>query len=512
MATIVGTRSALFYRKVAGALATIQDAKTQTGNVFFVDSAVGTDGGDGSTPDTPFATIDYAIGKCTANQGDMIVVLPGHAETTTAITMDKAGIKIVGLGEGASRPAITGDAVADVITVTSANVLIENLRFVTPTAAVTALINVAANRVTVRGCVFELGANIVDAITITAAGELPVFEDNEVVVTADGPDSWLKFEGVVDRPIIRRNHIVGTDGTNAFDDGVIDFDSVAVTNPVIYDNVFADNDVAVTVAANVGAITGEVIGPNKYGLVAVNVDNTGVTLASFGANSITAAAIAAGAIDAATFAAGAIDAAAIGAGAIAADAFAAGAIDAAAIANGAIDAATFAADAITEAKIADAALASEHFAASAGEKTTDGIVVTRATAALPQTTSAAIFTVTGHILLKRLVGNVTIAIGNVPNATKLKGNSTGAGATTDLCATLDIDNKAAGTRFEITGTFANAMVATVDVPLAKVQAADIVIPPGTIDLDCAGSDGGGGRAKWSVTYVPLEAGASVVAA
>ncbi|MDO8630323.1 MAG: hypothetical protein Q7R41_07505, partial [Phycisphaerales bacterium] len=220
----------------------ILDGSVHTGNIFYVDSAVGTDSaGYGTTPDAPLASIDYAIGLCTASQGDRIIVLPGHAETTTAITVDKAGISIIGLGVGATRPAITGDAVADVITVTSANTLIENLRFVTPSAAVTALINVAANRVTVRGCVFELGANIVDAITITAAGELATFEDNEVIVAADGPDSWLTFEGVVDRPIVRRNNVIATDGTNPFDDGVLDFDSVAVTNPIIYGNVFADN-------------------------------------------------------------------------------------------------------------------------------------------------------------------------------------------------------------------------------------------------------------------------------
>ena len=145
-------------------------------------------------------------------------------------------------------------------------------------------------------------------------------------------------------------------------------------------------------------------------------------------------------------------------------------------------------------------------------KVTDGIVVTRAAAALPQTAAAALFTVTGLVLLKRIVGYVTVGIGAVANATKIKGNSTGAGATTDLCTTLDINGHVATSRYEITGTFANAMVRTLDVPLAQVQAADIVIPPGTIDLDCAGSDGGVGRVRWSVTYVPLESNAAVVAA
>lgn len=138
--------------------------------------------------------------------------------------------------------------------------------------------------------------------------------------------------------------------------------------------------------------------------------------------------------------------------------------------------------------------------------------VTRATAALPQTAAAAIFTITGVVEIRRIVGYVTTVVGAIANATKLVGNSTGGGASTDLCATLDINAHAVDSRYEITGVFANAMVRTLDVPLAVVQTVNVVVGPGTIDLNCAGSDGGTGRVRWSCTYMPLEAGATVVAA
>lgn len=70
----------------------------------------GSDNNKGTTPEHPLATIDAAIGKCTANRGDVIVVLPGHAETVSAaggITMDVAGVTIVGVGEGDLRPTIS---------------------------------------------------------------------------------------------------------------------------------------------------------------------------------------------------------------------------------------------------------------------------------------------------------------------------------------------------------------------------------------------------------------------
>mgnify|MGYP006139353905 CR=1 FL=1 len=47
------------------------------------------------------------------NKGDVIVVMPGHAETVSGaagINCDVAGVSIVGLGRGAARPTITMSA------------------------------------------------------------------------------------------------------------------------------------------------------------------------------------------------------------------------------------------------------------------------------------------------------------------------------------------------------------------------------------------------------------------
>lgn len=79
-----------------------------------------------------FATVDEAIGNCTSNGGDMILVLPGHTETVTAtsIACDVAGVKIIGLGSGENRPTFTFGAAAATITVSAANVSWENCRFV----------------------------------------------------------------------------------------------------------------------------------------------------------------------------------------------------------------------------------------------------------------------------------------------------------------------------------------------------------------------------------------------
>lgn len=275
--TIVSRRSPLFWQTQPGGIPTIGDLSERFGNIFIVDengaNPSDTDG-HGIHPDSPFNTIDYAVGKCTANQGDLIEVGEGHTETLTAkIAADIAGVTIRGKGEGNTRPAITVGAVIDGIDVTVDDVVIENFYFPTPTALATALVNIAAARVVVQHCVLELGANVRDAITLTAAAERFTFRNNIVIVTADGPDSLLKFEGVVDLFVAEGNIIICSDGTNAFDVGVFDFNSLAVTNPVIRHNAFLGADVASTVVANGGSVVGAAYGPNVYAGSATSADN-----------------------------------------------------------------------------------------------------------------------------------------------------------------------------------------------------------------------------------------------
>ena len=112
------TRTALFSRHQPGGVFTIDDLEQHPGDIWFVNNTVtaATDAtGYGQNPDAPFATLDYAIGQCTASNGDVIYVMPGHAEDLTAadsIDVDVAGIKIIGLGWGALKPTFSTTAAA----------------------------------------------------------------------------------------------------------------------------------------------------------------------------------------------------------------------------------------------------------------------------------------------------------------------------------------------------------------------------------------------------------------
>ena len=132
----MANRTALFSRKQSGGVFTIDDLEEHPGDIWFVDSgntSASDTAGFGRDPDSPFATLDYAIGNCTASQGDVIYVMPGHAEditTASAVDVDVAGVKIVGLGWGALKPTFSTTAAAGSITVDAANCVIKNLRLV----------------------------------------------------------------------------------------------------------------------------------------------------------------------------------------------------------------------------------------------------------------------------------------------------------------------------------------------------------------------------------------------
>lgn len=143
-----------------------------TGTYFFVDSTTGNNANDGLDKDHPFADVDYAVGQCTANKGDVILVMPNHAETLTtggAWTLDKEGIYLVGLGGGDNRPMVTValSTGAD-IGVDSDSITISNFYFdLTGVDALTGLIDVNDNHCTIENCEFlvsDSGGQAEDAI------------------------------------------------------------------------------------------------------------------------------------------------------------------------------------------------------------------------------------------------------------------------------------------------------------------------------------------------------------
>ena len=208
-----GSRSALFSRKQPGGLLAVQDVVAHPGDIWFVHAGTGTDGaGYGQNPDAPCATIDYAIGLCTASKNDVIYVLPGHTETiavAAGIAADVAGISIIGLGNGNNRPTVTWSATASTWTVSAANVTIKNIRCTSSIAAVVTLFSLTGAACTLDAVdYFEDGTTdaLQFVLTTTAADDLTVQNCHwyRGTTAASALSQWIVLTGT-DRTKILNN-------------------------------------------------------------------------------------------------------------------------------------------------------------------------------------------------------------------------------------------------------------------------------------------------------------------
>jgi hypothetical protein len=174
-----------------------------TGNIFYVHSG-GAAAGPGYSPETAFTTLDAAVAACTASQGDIVVVMPGHTETTTAIGIDIVGVKVIGLGVGRTRPAFTATTAAtNLIDVSAASCHLENVRLVGAASGCTALVDIAAADFTMKDCILETGAAPTEVVTVPASSDRFVIDGCRFVGTAAGPNVAIDFEGEVDDWVIQ---------------------------------------------------------------------------------------------------------------------------------------------------------------------------------------------------------------------------------------------------------------------------------------------------------------------
>jgi hypothetical protein len=233
------------------------DLRSFYGNVYYVRSGNGSNtANNGLTPSSAFATVAGALGSVTTLNDDVIVVLPGHAETvTTAIAASKAATSIIGLGSGLRRPAITGNAAIDVINITGANVLIDNLYFPAPgTDAQTADINVAAAGAVIRNT-RHIGSftsvNKVSFITIATGGDDLLIDGMRTYNTVVDVVIGIAIEAAVARFELKNSFISGDFSTGALTDA-----AVTATLAHIHHSTFKNTKAATAVLDFTGNSTG----------------------------------------------------------------------------------------------------------------------------------------------------------------------------------------------------------------------------------------------------------------
>lgn len=238
-------KTAVYSRHTPGGISNFEDQSLSTGDRWFVHHSGSTTGG--ANPDDPLTTIDAAINKATASQGDIIYVMPGHAENITAvdsIDLDKAGIAIVGLGEGNLIPTLSATAAAGSITVAAANCSIKNIRLLANFATgVTAGITVGAagDGLTLDGVQFrdtstanEYKLHVSVATTVT---DLTIKNCSFVCLAGGSATNSILFAGSTSNLVIEGCHFF-VDST----DSVIDHFVAAGVNVLIKDNVIYNDD------------------------------------------------------------------------------------------------------------------------------------------------------------------------------------------------------------------------------------------------------------------------------
>jgi len=166
----------------------------QPGQVFFVNNSSvlnpqqkGASNNNRGTFLDPFSTLAYALSRCVHNRGDIVFVGAGHKETissATILTLATAGVAVIGLGAGATRPTFTFTT-ADTanIPVTGAGISIQNCLFV-------------GNFLSIAACFTALSASVTASIattvlTVTVVGSGTLVPGTSVMGTAITPGTII---------------------------------------------------------------------------------------------------------------------------------------------------------------------------------------------------------------------------------------------------------------------------------------------------------------------------------
>lgn len=162
--------------------------------------------GYGKRKDKPFATIDYAVGKCADNNADVIWVHAGHVEAVIApagLDLDVEGITIVFLGNGDDQAKITfGTDVDADMDVNADNITLVNPRFESAIDALTGPIDVnKANFTIINGEYYDAaGKAATDCIVAIATAKGLIIDGWKYFESTTGTqkESNIQLNGVDD--------------------------------------------------------------------------------------------------------------------------------------------------------------------------------------------------------------------------------------------------------------------------------------------------------------------------
>lgn len=190
----------------------------------------------------PLATVAEAVNRAVASRGDIIVVGPGHAETYSsagALALSKAGVCVVGLGSGSSRPTFTLDtATTASITVTAANVTVHNCIVTANFADIVAAFTVSSTDFRLSQCYIKATATNMNFLSVVKTGSATSNACDGLTVDSC---TWIE-------PDAATLNLVTTTGTN---------NRISISNNHV--NIGVNNNVAAILDAATGKIVTNVL-------------------------------------------------------------------------------------------------------------------------------------------------------------------------------------------------------------------------------------------------------------
>ena len=260
-------KASLFSRQQSGGVFMIEDNSLSTGDRFFVDSGSATKAdsvGAGQNPDKPFATLDFAVSQCAANNGDIIYAMPGHAEVVSAaagLDLDVAGITIIGLGDGASTPTVTlGTANTADVDIDAANITVENIHFVGNFLDIVAGIDVNADDFTLKNCRFTDTATNLNVKIWIQPGSANVSDrlkiiDCSCICKGANNTHFINMSAAQDGMVIQGNRLMGNWETMCIGGtGVVTYCSIL--NNTIFNEVTDADHCIVMASTSTGVMAG----------------------------------------------------------------------------------------------------------------------------------------------------------------------------------------------------------------------------------------------------------------
>jgi hypothetical protein len=183
-----------------------------TGNILYVHHT-GTSTGPGFSPESPYSTIDAAINACVANNGDVVVVLPGHAETVAAaagFALDIAGVRVIGQGVGENRPVVTfATSTAATCTISGADCVVENIVFKCDIDSQVVAVPITGAGSGVVNCEFLEGTAKQMLIAVDLGEDRTFVTNSYFKSVAAGANSAIKISAAKDRIRIVGNEVFG---------------------------------------------------------------------------------------------------------------------------------------------------------------------------------------------------------------------------------------------------------------------------------------------------------------